>query len=158
MIARQFTKYSLFGLIINVLVFTTSQTMSSGSPLHKTINGLDIYLGVLPAEMVLGHPVEHPESRMHGGVPPGTRFHILVALFNNKTGERINNASVTATVMGAAAVNISKTLEPMVIAGASSYGNYFKMAGYTPDHRIVLEIQGPDIKGVVRATFEWART
>jgi len=156
--ARQFTKYSLFGLIINFLIFTTSQAMSSVSSLHKTINGLDIYLGVLPAEMVLGHPLEHPESQMHGGVPPGTRFHILVALFNNKTGKRISNASVTATVMGTAAVNISKTLEPMAIAGAPSYGNYFKMAGYAPEHRIILKIRGPDIKGVVRTTFEWART
>lgn len=149
--------YSIPVLMIGLLMLNMSQSIAK-TQLHKSANGVDIYLGVLPAEIVRGHPKEHPESRMHGGVPAGTRYHIIVALFDSKTGKRINDARISAKVVGTAAVEITKPLEPMSIAGARSFGNYFKMLGQIPQHLITLEITRPGMKGTIRTTFEWART
>ncbi len=154
---KYFVYYSIPVLIIGLLTFNMSQSLAAKSQLHKTISGVDIYLGVLPAEIVRGHPKKHPESRMHGGVPAGSRYHVILALFDAKSGDRINEAKVSAKVVGTAAVEITKPLEPMSIAGARSYGNYFKMLGQIPQHLIILEITLPGVKRTIRTTFEWAR-
>ena len=49
--------------------------------------------------MILGHPQERAEREIHGSVPGGThRDHLIVALFDDATGQRIAEAQVTATV------------------------------------------------------------
>jgi hypothetical protein len=64
-------------------------------------DGLRAYLGVVPAEIVKGHPSKHPEAVMHGGAPEGAHeYHIVVAIFDTATGDRISNATVTAKVSG----------------------------------------------------------
>lgn len=35
------------------------------------IDGLEIYFGFIPAEILRDHPIEHSEQTMHGGVPVG---------------------------------------------------------------------------------------
>jgi hypothetical protein len=35
---------------------------------YKTVDGLAVYLGVVPAQIVKGHPREHSEQTMHGAV------------------------------------------------------------------------------------------
>lgn len=150
--------YSITVVMISVLMFNVPQSLAARSSLKQTVEGVDIFLGVLPAEIVRGHPKKHPESRMHGGLPAGSRYHILVALFDSKTGTRIQDAKISAKVIGTAAVEITKDLEPMSIAGARSYGNYFKMLGQIPQHLIVLEVTIPGKKRTIRTTFEWART
>ena len=56
---------------------------------YKTASGLAVYLGVLPAAMIQGHPRGHPEATMHGGVPSGRHsYHIVVAVFDATTGAR----------------------------------------------------------------------
>jgi hypothetical protein len=37
----------------------------------KTVAGLAVYLGVVPAAIVKGHPSGHAEQTMHGGMPVG---------------------------------------------------------------------------------------
>src|SRR4030067_126792 len=71
----------------------------AATPYRRGVDGVAIYFGILPAELVRGHPQEHPEGQMHGGVPVGEN-HITVALFDDKTGKRITRAEVTATVTG----------------------------------------------------------
>ncbi len=58
--------------------------------IFQVVDGVAIYLGVMPAQIVQGHPKEHPEVGMHGGAPTrGDRVHVVVALFDNATGGRI---------------------------------------------------------------------
>jgi hypothetical protein len=45
----------------------------------ELVDGLSVYFGVRPAEMIRGHLKEHPESQMHGGIPEDYRHHITVA-------------------------------------------------------------------------------
>src|SRR3989304_4796566 len=95
-------------------------------------------------------------GRHRGGVPVGEN-HIMVALFEDKTGKRITRAEVSATIMGPDRFKMTKKLEPMIIAGAASYGNYFNMPGPGP-YRIALRIRTPGIGHDIEATFTWARS
>lgn len=103
------------------------------------------YLGVVPAEIVKGHPVGHAERTMHGGPPPKAHeYHVIVALFDTATGARITNAAVSVTIFGPGNTLIygqshptpsgSKPsplprtpLEPMTIAGTITYGGFFEL-------------------------------
>jgi hypothetical protein len=120
-----------------------------------TVDGVSIYLGVLPAAMVEGHPPGHPEAAMHGGVPRGKhRFHLLVGLFDAASGERITGARVEARVAEVGLAGTRRRLEPMVIAGTETYGGYFKLDGEGP-FRIALEVRRPGEARVIRAEFEY---
>ena len=125
-------------------------TSSSDFALDKVVDGVRIYLGVVPAEIVRGHPKEHPEGQMHDGAPAGSgQYHVMVALFDAKTGQRIDVAEVTAKVAG-----VEKKLEVMNIANAITYGNFFPMSGRGPSH-IVVQIRKPGEPRVVEAQFAY---
>ncbi|MEK7816214.1 MAG: iron transporter [Pseudomonadota bacterium] len=110
----------------------------------------------MPAQLVRGHPPAHPEGQMHGGAPVGEN-HIMVALFEEKTGKRLSDMTVTATITGPGRFKAEKKLEPMVIADGMTYGNYFYMPGPGP-YRIKLSIRLPSAARAIRATFTWARS
>jgi hypothetical protein len=97
---------------------------------HRSVAGLAAYYGVLPAAMIEGHPAGHPEQEMHGGVPAGAHaYHLLVAVFDAQSGERIENAIVEARVTPLGLATVTRSLEPMTIAGTVTYGNYFEFSG-----------------------------
>lgn len=123
---------------------------------RQVVDGVAIYFGILPAELVRGHPREHPESEMHGGVSPG-EGHVLVGLFDDKSGRRIGGAEITARITAGPDFEVSKRLEAMVIGGSTSYGNYFPLQGAGP-FRIELRIRRPGAPGETRAVFTWARS
>ena len=123
---------------------------------RQVVGGTAIYIGVMPAEVVRGHAPEHAERGMHGGAPPGEN-HLVVALFDAGTGRRVTDAEVTATISGTGLDRVEKRLEPMTIAGAVSYGNYFYMTGAGP-YRIELRILRGRAAGAIRARFEWKRS
>jgi len=131
-----------------------SAKAGEGTALRQTVNGIEIYLGVLPAAMIAGHPPEHPESGMHGGAP-GRGYHVMVALFDAKTGQRLANVQVNAKVVAPSLHTVGKKLEPMTVAGSLTYGNYFNMLrGET--YRIDVEVRRRGSPRVVHATFHWA--
>jgi hypothetical protein len=123
---------------------------------YKTAGNLAVYLGVLPAEMVQGHPPEHPEGRMHGGVPSTKRqHHVVIAVFDTKDGSRIANAEVTARVGELGLASTQKKLERMVVDKTISYGNYFSMGSPGP-YRIDIEILRPGSTSPVKTSFEYS--
>jgi hypothetical protein len=74
---------------------------------YKVVQGLGMYFGILPAGIIRGrsgaamHGGGSPEATMHGGVPSGSHeYHIIIAVFDDATRSRIENAKVTATVSG----------------------------------------------------------
>lgn len=121
---------------------------------RQVVDGVALYFGLLPAELVRGHAPEHPERGMHGGVAVGEN-HVLIALFDDKTGKRIDRAEVTATVTGPERLKSSKRLEPMTVAGALTYGNYFYLTGPGP-YRIAIRVRLPEGRRLA-ADFTWAR-
>ncbi len=120
---------------------------------HRVVDGVSIYLGIVPAEIVRGHPRGHPESEMHGGPQAGEHvFHLIIALFDEQTDKRISDARVSASVSEINHPGSQRTLEPMLIAGTIAYGNYFDLPGSGP-YRIVVQIRRPGQPGVIEAEF-----
>jgi hypothetical protein len=111
-------------------------------------------MGLLPTEMIRGHPQEHPEATMHGGLPAGRgQYHVIIALFDVKTGARIENADVAVRVSEIGLAGEEKKLEPMQIAGTVTYGNFFSMAGNGP-FRINVTIHIPGQAQEIKTEFE----
>jgi hypothetical protein len=121
---------------------------------YRVVDNVLVYLGVIPAAMIRGHPAGHPESLMHGGVPAGAdEYHVLISLFNAKTYERISNAKVTARVSEVGLSGVEKNLEPMQIAGTTTFGNYFEMTGMGP-FRIEVSVDIPGAQEEINVAFE----
>jgi len=116
-----------FLLVANLVVAGDSER-------HQLVGGMSIYLGVIPAQLTQEHP------GMHGsGVDKRHSYHVLVALFDAKSGQRITDAKVKATVSPLGMGGDTKKLEPMR-GEPLSYGNYFTL--HRPErYRIRVEIQ-----------------
>ncbi len=154
---RQPVRYMLLsGLLATALGFAPGSAPATESSYRQVVDGVAIYFGIMPAQLVRGHPPAHPEGQMHGGAPVGEN-HIMVALFEEKTGKRLSDMTVTATITGPGRFKAEKKLEPMVIADGMTYGNYFYMPGPGP-YRIKLSIRLPSAARAIRATFTWARS
>lgn len=143
-------------VVAAILLLAATAAWGADNSYHKVTDGVAVYFAIVPAEIVRGHPREHPEGEMHGGVAAGEN-HIMVALFDDKTDERITRAEVSARVSGGRASSIEKRLEPMVIAGSLTYGNYFPMSGAGP-YRIELRIYAPGRNKPISMRFEWSRS
>jgi hypothetical protein len=119
------------------------ETASAQNGQSRTTGGLAAYLGVVPAEIVKGHPLGHPEQTMHGGTPGGRHeYHVVVALFEAATGARVSDATVTARISGLGLSGETKALDRMEIAYTTSYGGVFNLPG-RDQYKVTLTIQRP---------------
>ena len=109
---------------------------------YKTAGGMAAYLGVVPAELVKGPGPHSAERPMHGRIPKGQHeYHIVVAIFDARTGARISDATVSAKISGLGLSGAQKVLEPMKIADTVTYGGFFNL---TRDiYTIRLTVQRP---------------
>jgi hypothetical protein len=141
-------------LLLFALALTLAPAGAADVSSHKVADGVAVYLGLLPAEILLGHPKGHHEREMHGGVPAGeNHYHLTVGLFDAASGKRLSNAQVKATVSELGLSGSRKKLESMVIAGTLTYGAYFRMSGPGP-YRIHLEIRLPGRAQPIETEFE----
>ena len=147
-------------VIVRVIMATAAFAMIGPAFAHDTApyklaGGLAVYLGVIPAEMIRGHPKGHPEAEMHGGVPSGRHVHhVMVAIFDDASGERTTDAVVTASVTGLGLAGTEKTLYPMTIADAPTYGAYFDLPG-RDRYRNRIETTRPGAARPVKVEFEY---
>ena len=141
-------------LALNLLVGSAVSARADESG-YRVVDNVLIYLGVIPAAMIRGeHPPGHSESLMHGGVPAGAdEYHVLIALFNAKTYQRISNAEVSAGVSEVGLSGVEKKLEPMQIAGTTTFGNYFEMKGMGP-FSIEVSVDIPGAPERIKVVFE----
>jgi hypothetical protein len=144
------------GSLIAVIVMVSGCSDNTDLPRNtQIVDGMKIELGVMPAELVKGHATAPGDpNAMHGGTPPNSRSnHIVVALFDAKTGARVTDARIRAGV-GDRWYNHEpdKPLEPMEINGALSYGNFFLMQG-SGVWRIHLVIHRPGMTRPAEADF-----
>jgi hypothetical protein len=117
--------------------------------------GLAVYYAVIPAELIRGHPKSHPEGAMHGGIPKRPHaHHVMVALFDAKSLDRIVDAEVTATVGEIGLAGERRELEPFTVADALTYGNYFDLRPNTHYH-VRVYVQRPDSEEAARLEFEF---
>ncbi|TCZ61042.1 hypothetical protein [Roseicella aquatilis] len=120
----------------------------------RHVGNLVVYLAVIPAAVLHGHPPEHTGRGMHGGVPEGHHVHhLLVALFDAATGRRITDARVTAVVHGLRHTPEDRTeLEPMTVGGAEAYGSFATLPA-RDYYRIEVEVLRVGGGAAARAVF-----
>lgn len=148
---KTFWQVALIVIAVTVLNPVTAATDSPEK--FQVVDGVAIYLGLMPAQIVQGHLKGRPETKMHGGVPAGRyRDHLVVALFDDATGKRIEDAQVMASVMQMSSKPEWKNLEPMHIADTLTYGNYFDMSG-EGTYRIQVRVRRPGQSTAIEATF-----
>jgi len=105
--------------LVAILSLFSGAAFAADSSDYKIVDGLAIYYAVLSAEVIRGHPKGHPEAVMHGGVPAGKHVHhVLIALFDGESMERITDAQVTASVGEIGLAKRKKALEPFTVADA----------------------------------------
>jgi hypothetical protein len=155
---REITGFSAFAACLGL--FAVAATAAAEFDNHQVAQGVAIYLAVLPAKVTRDEPPPPSSREMHRGTPAwGEQYHVMVALFENESGKRITDAEVRATVFdvrqpGKRLAGPQKQLEPMLVAGRTSYGNYFNMPAPAP-YRIELEIRRAGKSQITRASFEF---
>ena len=121
------------------LIFTVHAARAQ-DPGSRAVDGLTVYFGVMPGEIVKGHPKSHAERSMHGGTSGDEHsYHLVVAVFDAVTGTRITDATVKAKVQPPSRPSSTISLEKMEVAGTTTYGNFFPIAGYGT-YRFAIEV------------------
>lgn len=92
----------------------------------RTVDSTIVYLGIVPAALTRSHPGDVRGTLMHGGTADRSihNVHVMVALFDRATGDRIRDARVRARFLGERGRKWSVRLQPMTVNGALTYGGY----------------------------------
>lgn len=132
---------------------TLSATAASGED-FVVIDGVTVYLGIVSSEEIRS-TLTAQEATMHGGVPRG-QYHVMVAVFDRATGQRVTDAAVTAKVSGTRGEGRDTPLEKMTIANSVTYGNYFPMPA-AGAYKITVEVNRPGTAQSLEAQFNYLR-
>lgn len=139
-----------------ILVFSCAFAWGADIAQHKIVNGIDVFYGVVPAEVVQGHVKQHGAESMHGKtrLARGTH-HLVVTLYDARTAARIDDATVAATVTQPGLASATKNFDVMKINDAISYGNYFSMPPDDIAYRISLSIRRRAAHVPITAEFDY---
>lgn len=119
----------------------------------QILQGLEVDLGIVPARIMRENPDQYPEHEIDA-IPSGKNsYHVLVAIFDRSSGERITEAQVDARVSPLGLTGSRKDLEPMSIDDAVTYCNFFNFSK-NDIHRVLVRIRRPGRPSVAEATFE----
>ena len=125
---RQIDFWCVIAAIVPMLLvqnLITSPARSEEPAQRITSHGLTVYFGMVPAAIAEGIA----GSSLHGVQPTAAHSqHLIVAIFNSVTGERVTDVTVTAKVTLPGFEPPEKPLEPMKIADTVTYGNLFDLS------------------------------
>lgn len=144
----------LFGALLMGLLLIFPGVSSAGHlERSQVVDGVLVYLGIMSTKVLRQHPEQYPEHEPDT-IPSGKNmYHVLVALFDSSTGERITDADVEARVSPLGLIGPKKHLHTMSTAGAVCYCDYFELSP-TDIYVIHVEIRRPGVPGVIQAEFE----
>ena len=144
-----------FVLSMTAIIACGSVATAADDSGFKSAGGLTVYVGVVRAEIAKGPPSKPSAPPMHGSVPRGSHeYHVVAAIFDAATKERISDAAVTAKVSGVGLVGSQKTLEQMSIADTTTYGGFFDLPG-ADFYTISLTIQRAGSQRPVLLDFKY---
>lgn len=120
---------------------------------YRSASGLAVYLGVLPASLIRGHDPADGKRRGHGSAPGGLHdYHLTVAIFDAKSGARVVDAEVVASVSPTGLARQRHLLKPMKIADSVTYGGFVELPG-EDRYAIKIVIDRPGGAAPVTANF-----
>lgn len=111
-------------------VFLVRMTGTSVADTSQSItsHGLTVYFGVVPAEIArglqMGHTNQSAESKASTAK---SNYHLVVAIFNAVNGERVTDATVSASISIPGNRSPEVELQPMKMADTITYGNIFEI-------------------------------
>lgn len=154
MIIASYIRFIIVAIAPALLLVTTELAATATENNYQVVNGVAIYLGVIPEEMIKDHVPNHPEARMHNGQKESLRQqHVMVALFDTANGARITDARIITRVELPGHLMVSeKELETMIIGNSVTYGNYFEMVDPGP-YFITFRVSAPTLQRHIEATF-----
>lgn len=117
-------------LLVLLSGFSSAYAEVPGQPVRK--DGLTIYYGVLPAAMVAQQEQAAGKHMQPTNAAGADTHHLVVAIFDEQTGNRLSEASVQARVEPLGGASQEKPLEPMKISDTVTFGNFFRMEGDMP--------------------------
>ncbi len=121
-------------------------------------SGLTVELGIVPAqELRERFGADSNEAKAYGGVAQGEDAYLVtVALTEQASGKRVEDANVTATVAPLGMNGASRQLQRAAFASAVSYGTYFRMPT-SGTYRIDLAVERPGRSGADMIRLEYKR-
>jgi len=128
-------------------------TAAQPAPAQTQTRGLVFHYGLVPSEMVLSLPQSREEQRMHPGDARKGRSHLVLAIFDAASGERIAKVDVMVHVTLLGGPSTTKALEPMDIAGKASFGAFVPV-GAPGIYKIRFEVKRPGAERTESAEFE----
>ena len=141
-------------LVVLGLTFGMARAAAVNPDQPIRLDGMELFFGIIPAEILRGHPSDHEERSMHGGVPRGKVHHLVISVFDTKTRARITDATITGNITELGMTTQHKKLEAMSFGGAVSYGHYFAMPNQGP-YEIVVNVQRPGDSKTATARFQY---
>jgi len=152
------TIFKLFYSLIFTCSLIASTVHAEHSHQHIKVMGNDVYLIVMPAEMIRGHQKDHPESLMHreNRVENRSQFHISVGIIEVKSGVRLKNLDVSARIISENHKGLYKIMENMQMSGQPSFGNYFIIPG-SGAYQVEVKIQYRNKSDMIIVTFDQAQ-
>ncbi|MFP4896300.1 hypothetical protein [Paraburkholderia sp. EG304] len=147
-------KLTKFLILMAVGLLTLASSGAFADQLNRSVTngGLTVHFGIVPAEKAQSVARGASEPVEHASAPDLSNYHLVVALFDKATGERISDATVNATVTGPKPKSHSgmqvKPLQELKVNDTVTYGNYFEMP-WPGRYRIDLSITR---KGSVKPT------
>ncbi len=142
-------------LIVLGLVFGMARAAGLNPDQPIRMDGMELFFGFVPAEILRGHPKDHEGQSMHDGIPRGKgTYHLIVSVFDAKTRERVIDAAVTGSVTEVGMATENRKLEAMSFGNAVSYGNYFSMPNQGP-YEIVVNVRRVGQSVTATAHFQY---
>ncbi len=115
---------------------------------------MELFFGLIPAEILRDHPSDHEERSKHVGVPRGKKVHhLIVSVFEAKARTRITDAVITGSVTEVGRAIQNEKLEVMTFGGNVSYGNYFAMAN--PESYEIVNVRRRGERKTASARFQY---
>lgn len=138
-------------LLLGSVLLSPLVALATPGDQHLSVNGVEIYYGVLPEGLVQG---SLPMPDRHDKASSAASHHLVVALYDTRTRQRISDATVTARVSTSGYWHEDKPLPVMAVAGQSTYGNFFTLSG-SDTYRVDLSIQLRGTSTPIKASFEY---
>ncbi|MDH5446879.1 MAG: hypothetical protein OEY52_15125 [Gammaproteobacteria bacterium] len=145
------------GIYTKILLITAfgfllvGNVQASDANLSRTIDGMDIYMGITHANKTEENKVQ--KMTLIQDIK-GKKHHVTVALFDNKSGTRITDVKVTAIIGEMGLSSNRKKLKPEKYGEAVSFGRDFYISKEGP-YWIDLKIKRNGIKQATLTRFEW---
>ena len=152
-----FRKFFVSSILLACFALAAKATIAADINSSQSIrlDGMVLYYGIVPAKILRDHPPEHEERTMHADASREKETHYLViSIIEEKTGKRITDAVVTASIgeFGMSAQN--RKLDVMSFGNAVTYGNFFAMPKPGP-YEIVVSVRRPRDSKAATARFQY---